>query len=68
MKGLDLLTSTNTPVIVYHRTAPLMLRELKLQRSQGRATGPGGMLRNATERVNQAETKVYKTLEICSQI
>lgn len=27
---------------------------------QGRAAGPVGMLRNASESVNQADTKVYK--------
>lgn len=56
MKGLDLLTFTNTLVIVYHRTAPIM----SLQRAKGEQPGPGGMLRNASESVNQADTKVSK--------
>ena len=36
--------------------------------SQGRAAGPGGMLRNVTVSVNQADTKVYKTLKCTNMV
>ena len=50
MKRLDLLTLTNTLVIVYHSTAPNTVRVKAPadSESQGRAGEPGGMLRNAT--------------------
>lgn len=58
-----MLTFTNTLVIVHHRAATIMstrVKALAATESQGRAAGPVGMLRKASESVNQADTKVYK--------
>ena len=67
MKGLVLLTFTNTLVIVYQCTAPNMLGELKAlvpAESQGRSAEPGGMLGNVTESINQSRSpKVFKHLK-----
>lgn len=44
------------------------VKALTATESHGRAAGPGGMLRNVTVSVNQADTKVCKTLKCTNMV